>query len=180
MKKIFAFLILFTFAVPTFADTAMIEGWDELTPEQQAQIQLTAAQQAAAKNKAPVKAQDLQEWVELGKSLGAGFNSFAAELGKTVDELLKTTVGKIGMFLIVWHYIGDQFIGIIGGLIWFSIMLPSWTYYFRRWVMVPTYEWHDNGKRKSLTFEKSRSVEAIAYFTVALLIILVAGFAMIF
>ena len=128
----------------------------------------------------PVKAQELEEWVTLGKSVGVGFASTAEELGMGVDKLMNTTTGKIAMFLIVWNYVGDQFVGIIGGVLWYMIMLPSWMYYFKRWVLVPTETFHENGKRKSKTYEKNRSTDAVAYFTVALLIILGAGFILIF
>jgi len=180
MKKLFIGLLMFALATPVLAAQASIPGWNDLTAAQKAQFNLDVAKKAAAKKAVPVKAQDLEEWVNLGKSIGVGFASTAEELGMGVDKLMNTTTGKIAMFLIVWNYIGDQFVGIVGGVFWFLIMLPAWTYYFKRWVLVPTYSYHENGKRKSLTYEKSRSADAVAYFTAALLIILGAGFILIF
>jgi len=180
MKKLFIGLLMFALATPVFANQASIPGWSDLSAEQQAQFNLDVAKKAAAKKAVPVQAQDLEEWVNLGKSIGVGFASTAEELGMGVDKLMNTTTGKIAMFLIVWNYVGDQFVGIVGGILWYMIMLPSWMYYFKRWVLVPTYTYHENGKRKSLTYEKNRSPESVAYFTVALLIILGAGFILIF
>jgi len=180
VKKLVIGLLMFCLALPALATQSTIPGWNELTDQQKAEVNLQVARQAAAKKAIPIKAQDMQEWVDLGKSIGVGFASTAHELGMGVDKLMDTTTGKIAMFLIVWNYIGDQFVGIVGGVLWLCIMLPAWAYYFKRWTLVPTWEWHNNGKRKSLTYEKTRSANAVLYFTIALLIILGAGFILIF
>jgi len=180
MKKLFIGLLLMFMLAPVYASQDSIPGWTKLTAEQKAQFNLDVAKKAAEKAAVPVKAQDLEEWVNLGKSIGVGFASTAEELGMGVDKLMNTTTGKIAMFLIVWNYVGDQFIGIVGGILWFMIMLPAWMYYFKRWVLVPTYTYHENGKRKSLTYEKNRSTDSVAYFSVVLLIILGAGLILIF
>ena len=181
MKKIFiGLMLMFTLSAPVLAGTAIIPGWEELSDQQKAQITLDAANKAAQAKAMPVKAADLEEWVNLGKSIGVGFAATATELGMGIDELMHTDTGKLAMFVIVWNYVGDKFVGILGGILWFSIMLPSWAYYFRRWTLVPTWEWHDNGKKKSLTYVKNRSSDAVAYFTIAMVAILAAGFLMIF
>jgi len=185
MKKLLFTLALMFMLVPTaYAGTnADIPGWHTLTDEQKAVIKLDTARAAAAVTQGPVQAKDLQKWVELGKGLGTGFNAFAAELGKTVDDLLDTTVGKIGMFLIVWHYIGETLTGYVFGGIWFLVALPTWMFFMRRWLMQPIWEWHENGKKKSLTYQISRkdvSEYRVTYFTVVLIVILIIGFVIMF
>ena len=180
MKKLFLMVLFLAFTTPVLADKAQIEGWSELSDAQKAEIALVVAQKAEQKKSSPVKPEDIAKWVEVGKSIGVGFSSTAKELGMGVDELMKTDTGKIAMFLIVWNYIGDQLVGIIGGSIWFLIMLPAWAIYFRRFVLNPVRVYHDNGKLAKSYYEPDASEAKIAYFSVALVIILGGGFILIF
>lgn len=190
MKKVILGIVCASMLVPAIAfangdANVTMPGWDDLTPAQQQELKLEAAKKAeaakAAKQATPVTANDVKEWVELGKSIGIGFASTAKELGVSVDQLMHTDTGKIAMFLIVWHYIGHDFMGILGGIIWFTIMLTAWARYFRRWVLNPVVTYHENGKKKEVRYDKSKSNEgAIFYFTVALIVILIAGFILVF
>ncbi len=158
-------------------------GWNNLSKVEQAQLKLQSAQaaeKAASIPKPPVSVEEVQKWVNIGKNIGVGFGAAANELGVGVDALMHSDTGKIAMFLIVYNYIGDALLGIIFGSIWFLVALPSWAYYMRRWLMVPTWEWHENGKKKSFTYKKSTSGDAIIYFTVVLVAILVIGFIIMF
>lgn len=162
---------------------AEMPGWDKLTNSQKAELQLQAAKAAdfaIQKEVKSVSPDDVQKWVNIGKNIGIGFAATAKELGIGIDELMKTDTGKIAMFLIVWHYIGETFVGYLFGGIWFLIALPAWAYYMRRWLLVPTYTWHENGKKASFTYEKATSDQAVSYFTAVLIGILVIGFVIMF
>lgn len=110
-----------------------------LTEEQRAQLALQAAQMkkqnsgpsvSLAENLSPER---LNEWVELGKNIGLAIAATAKELGIASDEFLKSNTGKITVALIVWHYMGRDIVGIVGGTIaWIvltSIILWSFKYF---------------------------------------------------
>lgn len=154
----------------------------ELTAEQEATLLLQAAKMEKENVTATASsaADEATKWVNVGKSIGVGFASTAKELGVAADELLSTKVGSIAMFLIVWNYIGDQLLGVIGSLLWFAVMLPAWGVYFKRIIMRPviTYE---NGKKAKVEYEggwKNSSDGAIAAMVVSLFFICAAGFIM--
>lgn len=103
-----------------------------------------------------VTAEKVSEWTMLGKEVASAFIALAGELGKTVDELLTTTIGKVALALIVYKVAGSDIIGVIGGLLWFVIFVPSWLYFLRKYMIVGTVtkEYHDNGKLKSKVVER--------------------------
>lgn len=93
-------------------------------------------------NTGPTSVEQMKEYADLGQKYGVALAATAKELGKSVDEILNTTVGKVAMVLIVWKVVGQELLGIVMGLLWFSTMIPIWAYFYRRMCVV-----------KSITFE---------------------------
>jgi|SaaInlStandDraft_3_1057020.scaffolds.fasta_scaffold33126_2 hypothetical protein len=162
-----------------------VPGWSDLSEVQKAEFKLKAAQAAEtkSKSKAPVSPADVQEWVTVGKSVGVGFGAVAEELGIDVDKLMSSDTGKIAMFLIVWNYIGEQLLGFICGILWFTVMLAGWGRYFNKIIMRPIVQYHDNGKKKEVKYEGSWSestYDTQLFIILILVLICAAGFIMIF
>jgi len=176
MKR-FLLTISMVFALSTaHAVTPNISGWENMSDVQKAEIELQVAQNAVATG--PVKAKEVQEWINVGKSIGVGFGAAAEELGVGVDKLMASDTGKIAMVLIVWHYLGDQMLGVFGGLLWFSFGIPLWFIYFKRIAMEERTEQNKEGKiiRRYVVM----SDDAVIYFSILGLIIFAVGFILIF
>jgi hypothetical protein len=73
-----------------------------------------------------------REWVDLGKGLGSGLASTAKELGVAANDFVKSPVGEVSMFLLVWHYMGDQLLGLFKGIMLLAVFLPYATYLARK------------------------------------------------
>lgn len=110
-----------------------------LSEEQKAQLALQAAQMkkqnsnptpSLSENLNPEK---LNQWVDLGKNIGLAVAATAKELGVASDEFLKSNTGKITVALIVWHVMGKDIVGVVGGTIaWIvlaNIILWSFRYF---------------------------------------------------
>ena len=181
MKRfLIALMMVFTMqAANAVSYNADVPGWSDLSDTQKAEIKLKAAQAAEAQSKVPVSANEVQEWVNVGKSIGVGFGAAAKEIGVGVDELMKSDTGKIAMFLIVWHYIGDQMLGVIGGVLWFLLFIPLWLRMFGRYGTEPTYTKNDSGDIVATNYE-IRSDESVVYFSIVAILIFLVGFILIF
>lgn len=121
-----------------------IEGG--LTPEQEAQLQLQAAQMAAQNKGTPVSPDELTEWVHFGTAIGQGLAGTAKELGIAADEIAKTTVGMFAMIIIAWHFMGEELISILFGFGWLTIMIPLWVYFYRRQFIIEAVTRYEKGK----------------------------------
>jgi hypothetical protein len=130
----------------------------------------------------------MNQYVEIGKGLGSGIGAAAKELGVAVNDFAKTPVGKITMALIVFKVAGGQIIGILGGSIWFLVMIPLWIHYFNRIcnpITVETEYDKESGKRIRTTKRgpEPGNGDIAAYRGIMLLVLIVisiAGFVMVF
>lgn len=105
-----------------------------LTAEQIAEIKNRTEEMRAKTPEGQTQAtiEKAQTYVEIGRSLGAGIGEAARSMGVAVNDFANTPVGRLATFAILWKVIGYDFIGIIFGVIWFTIMVPLWVYFFRR------------------------------------------------
>ena len=172
----------------------------DLTPAQKAELVLKAEElKKAAQDEALKKAKetavavaattpsDLEAYAELGQKYGIAITSVARELGKSIDEIMATDVGRIALFLIIWKVLGDTILSIGFGTVWFSVMLPFWYYIFNRLVLKSnpeTIKYDAAGKitersrAKFMWTEENGAVAAIMLFV--LFLIVISGFVILF
>lgn len=124
--------ILFSLASLAHADDLGLATYN-MTPEQKAELILKAQEIKKASEK--MTPADLEEYANLGQKYGIALVSTAKELGKSVDELMNTNVGKIATFLIIWKVMGETVLGFIVGMGWFTVTNSLWIYVFRRLVL---------------------------------------------
>ncbi|MDP3953871.1 MAG: hypothetical protein Q8Q06_00450 [bacterium] len=138
MKKALILLVFVCF-ISSICVAQTIIGTDGLTEEQRAQLALQVAQMKKDNNSPAtslvdkVNPEELNKWVDLGKNIGVAIAATAKELGVAADEFLKTNTGKLTVALIVWHIMGPDILGAVGGTIaWFilvSIVIWSFRYF---------------------------------------------------
>jgi len=139
MKYLIATLMMmFTFS-------AMAINTNGLTPKQLAELNL---QVETLKATSPTETLDnVNEWINIGQGLGAGFASTAKELGITANELATTPVGMIAIVVIVWTYMGNAFFGILFGFLWFITAIPIWVWCYRARFVVHSVSTYGKGTR---------------------------------
>lgn len=188
MKQLLIILaFLFTFATPALAasgcDTISVDGLPESVV-----IDLKKKCVDLAKPIAPsIDVDSMGEYAELGKKYGVALSEVAKSIGTTVNELAQTPVGKFMLVMVAYRVMGDGVIGILGGVIWFSTMIPIWLYMFNRMVFrnrkMKTYLDHATGKDITETspIDFTDQAGAVAlWFLFILVLICIAGFVMIF
>lgn len=142
-------------AGPAFAQassgitTESIEtDWNRLTQEQKAQLAAQIAQ-TAGKNETTfngtvipknVSAEDVAPWLSLIDKVGEGLVRLAKELGVTANELLRTPVGVITVGLVAYHVMGEEIMGVLTGILFFSIAFPVWLLMFYK-LVIPVVEY---------------------------------------
>jgi len=144
-------LLLLAFLAPAVqAQTVRETGFgkanidvSDLTEEQRAQLALQVSQMKQSK---PVLEQT-KEYVELGEAIGKAISGSAKEMGIAVNDFIRTDAGKITVFLICWHFFGDQAIHLVSGGGFFIIFISGWIYFFRKMCMIRSIEYHENGKK---------------------------------
>lgn len=136
MKKLIistiACLVLFSGIANAQVDT------HGLTDEQKAQLALQAAQMKKQNDNPATSLPDnlspekLDQWVDLGKNIGLAIAATAKELGVASDEFLKSNTGKITVALIVWHFMGKDIVGIVGGTIAWIVLatIILWSFHY--------------------------------------------------
>ena len=134
MKYLMTFMVMVLFAVsvPAMAQVST-KG---LTETQSAELALTAAKMkeeaSTVKTVMDVKPAEVVEYINIGTSVGQALASTARELGIEVNAFSKTSVGKLAIFLIVWHLFGAMAIHTAAGLIMLAIAIPIWIWSFRK------------------------------------------------
>lgn len=139
-----------------------------------------------------VTVSQVSEYAELGKNYGIALSEVAKSVGTTVNELAQTPVGKFMLVMVAYKVMGKDLIGIFGGFIWFTIMLPIWFYLFHRLVLknrtyreyIESYEKDKQPKvvrreYDALKYDGDTGVMAF-FMAIALVFICAAGFFMIF
>jgi len=108
---------------------------DGLTDVQKAELATSIAKlKEKSKNQiteAPT-VQKVNQWVELGANLGKGLASTAKELGVAANDFVKTPVGKVTAFIIIYKFVGRDIVHFVVGSLFFIVIGGSWMYAFRR------------------------------------------------
>lgn len=164
MKYILLILALM-FSTPVFAQAQQTTS-QELTAElaKMNDAEKAEALKAIRAKESPAAA-SAREWVAIGNGLGEGLAATAQKLGVVANDFAKSPVGKMAMFLIIWNYMGNDILGIVSGILWFSIMLPFWTHHFRKTFGI------FNEKGKFLHYDKEMFKDSSSYGTIVWLYI---------
>jgi hypothetical protein len=188
MKKLFAALaVMFALTSPVFAqsgcDAIAVDGLPEAVV-----IDLKQKCIELAKPITPsMDVDSMSEYAELGKKYGIALSEVAKSIGTTVNELAQTSVGKFMLVMVAYRVMGDSLIGIVGGVVWFSTMIPIWIYMFHRMVFrnrkIRSYTDTESGKLvteyEPINFEGQAGAVSM-WFLAVMFLICVAGFFMIF
>lgn len=99
-----------------------------------------------------ISTDNLIEYAEFGRKYGMALSEAAKSIGSSVNDFAQTPMGRLMVVLVVWKIIGHDLVGILGGFIWFSTMLPLWIYMFHRMVLSTRKitETYTDGKRASV------------------------------
>ncbi len=119
MKKLLLLLMLTLTALNAITtDSLQSAGFSKLSKQEQVEILKLVTDKAEVSNSIVVPNVDkMQQWVNLGSSIGKGLASSAKELGVTVNEFSKTGVGQWTMFLIIFKVLGSTIMHIFAGFI---------------------------------------------------------------
>ncbi len=168
MKYILLILALM-FSAPVFAQEQQTTS-QELTAElaKMNDAEKAEALKAIRAKESPAAA-SAREWVAIGNGLGEGLAATAQKLGVVANDFAKSPVGKMAMFLIIWNYMGEEISGLIAGFGWLLVVLPFWTYHFRKTFGI------FNEKGKFLHYNKDMFRDCGSFITVAWLYFLSLG-----
>lgn len=131
---------------------------------------------------------NIAEYAELGKKYGIALSEVAKSIGVTVNELAQTPVGKFMLVMVAYKVMGNDLIGIVGGVVWFSTMIPLWIFIFYKLVFSTrkiVERFNDAGKlisREKLPLDYTNSnTGVVAFFMgVFMVAICISGFLMVF
>ena len=183
MYKILIFITMM--AVSTFAFAGISVNTNGLSEEQKAALILQVEDMKKTPPQPGEVIESMKKWAEVGQGLGVGLISLAKELGVAVDQLMNTTVGKIGMAIIVWKMVGASLVGVSFGLTWLMVVIPLWIVMYRRNCYKKTIEYYEkdareDGKKKIVTIVDEASSEMHAFYLVALVVTIGVGLISIF
>lgn len=102
------------------------------------------------------------EWANAGEAAGKAVANFTREIGVGADAFLKTDVGRIGFFVLLWKFGGDQVaasvLNMALGLIMAVTLYTFWWKMTRRFVLNErrefTADYHQNTFLRWLGFNK--------------------------
>lgn len=131
MNKLFANFVFLTMVFVNSAHagisstTVANAGFDKLTTAQQAEIVKNVTDKVSENTKSDVVSavtssvtpENVDKWVTVGQNIGKMFGGAAKEVGVAVNEFVKTPVGQLTMALIIWNYMGNVLVHIIGAVI---------------------------------------------------------------
>ena len=109
-------------------------------------------------------------------------------MGTTVNELAQTPVGIFMLVIVGWKTLGHDLLGVFGGIVWFTIMIPTWILFFRRMIfkdvkitesMDPTTGKLVKRVTDPIKYEDGPGPVAVV-MVVVLVLICIAGFIMVF
>lgn len=136
MKTIlFAIAMLFTIGIVAPASAANCDSLSIVGLPDSAVIELKKKCVEVSKvQQAAPDVSDIAEYAELGKKYGIALSEVAKSIGTTVNELAQTPVGKFMLVMVAYKVMGEDLIGIVGGVVWFSTMIPLWIFMFYKLV----------------------------------------------
>jgi hypothetical protein len=145
MKNFLIFLMISIFAFPAVANIGADDispQWNQLTPQQQAEMAQLIAQKAAAGSTTlpDVEPEEVEGWLKLVDKVGEGLIKLAHDLGVEANELLKTPVGMMTMGLVVYSVMGEQILELATGMIWFFLTFPILVAIFYK-MLIPVQGW---------------------------------------
>ncbi len=151
MKSIMFSMLLMLFAVPVFAGTTVMIDLEQLPGE-------TAKAVLAAKKKVnedlPTTPEKAKEWAEVGEQIGEAIAATAKALGEEVNDFVKTPVGMGAALLVIWHVVGPDLWGIVGGIPAWIIMSSIILWSFRYFHMSKKIKEKDEKGNVSVRYEK--------------------------
>lgn len=164
VKAVLAF-VLCLFAMSAMADigTDMKNKFDNLTPQQQAELYKQVTDQVqknkdnADEQKTSVTIDKVQQYSQLGTTIGAALAGTAKELGVVANDFLKTPVGLMAAALIVWKMVGATLVHVFGGVAFMMVFLPIWYIAFKRHCLVETVTISTDEKGKKTKVIKNRN-----------------------
>ncbi|HEY4505679.1 MAG TPA: hypothetical protein VJG67_03240 [Candidatus Paceibacterota bacterium] len=103
-----------------------------------------------------------KEWVDAGSAAGKAVGAFSKEVGVAADQFLKTDVGRIGLYTLIWKFGGDKVVeSILNMTLKFVLAVVLFTFWWkmvRRFVMnerrTGTTEYNPNTFLRWLGFNK--------------------------
>ena len=113
-----------TFETKTSIDTT------DLTDKQKAELALKAAKMKEVIS-APNTPAKVLEYATLGASIGQALASTAGALGVEVNKFASTGVGRLSVFLIIWHLFGSMAVHVFAGTLLLLFVVPLWIWSFR-------------------------------------------------
>ena len=130
----FIFSMMVAVIVPSFVYAANCDNLSVSGLPDNAIIELK--KQCVTLNSTPVSSvSEIGEYAELGKKYGIALSEVAKSIGTTVNELAGTPVGVFMLVMVAYKVMGNDIIGMIGGALWFSMMIPLWTWLLFRMVI---------------------------------------------
>jgi hypothetical protein len=134
MKR-FLVVLMLMFTLPAFAGIQSNQldnaGWRNLSEAQKAAVMKQVAE-TAAQGSGSVNTTNVSEWVDVGERIGKMIGGVAKEVGVAVNDFVKTPVGKMAMVVIVWHFMGNVIIHVLGGGVVLVVGLSFILYMLRR------------------------------------------------
>lgn len=178
-------------AAPAFAqsdcDNLRVTGLSDSQVIALKQECVKVAKQAVSVSPAETAAQ-VSEYADIGMKYGVAISEVAKSIGTTVNELAFTPVGVFLLVIVAWKTVGGDLLGVVGGIVWFVVMLPIWWIILNRLVFKRLIEvtetYGENGKLLRRVKEPVRWTENTGTIAVLLFFVLVAicvaGFVMVF
>ena len=128
-----AVVMLTAVSMPAYAQSVKKVDLSGLTEKQKAELIIRAEDLKAASQSKPTEvAEDVLKWANMGQGIGKALVATAKELGVEVNAFAETFVGKLSVFLIVWHFFGGMVVHVIGGFAILLWTLPIWIWSFKR------------------------------------------------
>lgn len=162
----------------------MTSKFNSLTPQQQADFFKQATDQVqknkddADEAKTAVTVDKVQQYTQLGTTIGAALAGTAKELGVVANDFLKTPVGLMAAGLIVWKMIGTTLVHVFGGIAFMLVFFPVWYIAFKRHCLVHsvTVSTDEKGRKtKTVSAPKDGSDNAIGYWILFLIGVAIAN-----
>lgn len=172
MNKLIVGLFLLVMSVGAAANSVNTNG---LSEQQILQLQLEASKLRDARN-TDISAEKISEYTLVGQQVSQAIITVASELGKSVDDVLSTTTGKIIIFIVVWKVIGEDLMGFIVAGLWCLTFIPLWAYYFRKFCINYEFSYHENGKVSEKRRRGCSSDVAAIFIIAAIAIVIVPMF----
>lgn len=135
----------------------------DLTAEQQLLVQ----QQVQAMKNKPQNPEELEKWVTLGRSIGLAVGETAQALNTEANEFAKSTLGIWAIVLITYKVIGADIIGLLFGVLWLCITIPTWIWIYNKNRFIVLEKYNNNNKNKEIIKEINEGfgeIEHFAYF----------------